>query len=145
MAKRKPKSKRQKRRDDPNSALWRNKADRAWSKAIREREDNMCVICGSRVKIQAHHLLDRSLKAWRYEGDNGIALCPIHHKWSSALSAHKGGIAFTQWLQLHRPYLWETAASRADALRRGKKDVQEYTYRDVATLLERETQCSPTA
>ena len=55
----------------------------AWVKAVHERDNYKCVICGSTEKLNAHHI-----KSWkeypelRYNIDNGITYCQACHiKW----------------------------------------------------------------
>ncbi len=100
--KKKKKTKLQKKKDNPCSKYWRTKADTLWSKLIREREENKCVICGAKENIQAHHLISRDVKVLRHCLDNGISLCPSCHKFDRRLSAHRGAIPYALWLEEHR-------------------------------------------
>ncbi len=110
--KRKRKSALAKARENPASAYWRRRADKAWSLAVRARAGNACEICGAKENIQAHHLLDRSYSPTRHELRNGIALCALHHKYSRFQSAHRGGLLFHSWFKATRPddefilYVW---------------------------------------
>lgn len=52
-----------------------------WSKAVKVRDDFCCKICGAKnVSLESHHI-----KAWasypedRYDINNGITLCKVHH------------------------------------------------------------------
>jgi len=53
---------------------------KAWRKKIYKRDKYKCVVCGSTHKLNAHHM-----NGWtwavneRYDRDNGITLCAIHH------------------------------------------------------------------
>lgn len=105
MAKKAKKSKLQKKREDPNSRLWRNKADHEW--AIYIHRTGVCAICGATEHLQAHHLIPREIKHLRHCPDNGILLCIKHHKYYYQLSAHKNSLAFSIWLQEHLPEKWE--------------------------------------
>ncbi len=54
---------------------------RIWSNFIRERDGNRCVICHSRKKLSAHHIIRKSF--WKYiqfQTGNGITLCRACHK-----------------------------------------------------------------
>jgi len=60
---------------------------RVWSIRIRWR-DRKCVICGSREKLQAHHLADKSYHPeLAYDLDNGVTLCNSNKK--DGHSCHK--------------------------------------------------------
>lgn len=52
-----------------------------WSKFIRERDGNCCVICNSKNRLSAHHVIRKSLwKNLRFQTGNGITLCHSCHK-----------------------------------------------------------------
>jgi hypothetical protein len=85
---------------DPQSRYWRNKADKLWSELVRI--DGECAICG-KGKVQAHHLIPRTVAATRHCLENGIPLCAFHHKYSKRQSAHGAPISFVIWLFEHRP------------------------------------------
>ena len=85
---------------DPSSKYWRNKADEAWSLVVRSY--GKCIICGSTGNLQAHHLIDRSVKIFRHTLENGVCLCVSCHKYNRRLSAHKGSVAFSYWLLNNR-------------------------------------------
>ena len=60
-----------------------NEADKQWAKAVKERDDYTCRVCGLRdtgAGMHAHHV-----KPWskypglRYDVDNGVALCRQHN------------------------------------------------------------------
>lgn len=54
---------------------------RLWSQFIRERDGNRCVICNSKKRLSAHHVIRKSLwKGLKYLTGNGITLCHICHK-----------------------------------------------------------------
>jgi len=80
----------------------RKKLDKEWADKIKER-DKSCIICGSKKRLNAHHLIPREVKEFRYDLDNGVALCPKHHKYSYKISAHKNSIAFIKWMKINRP------------------------------------------
>ena len=83
-----------------------------WSKAVRERDENKCVICGKEKYIQAHHILPkRFFRNFALEIDNGISLCPAHHCFGK-FSAHMNSVWFSEWLKNNRPELYKTALER---------------------------------
>lgn len=68
-----------------------------WSKKIHELYSNKCAICGKEGKLDAHHIEDKSCNYLRYDLNNGVLLCPSHHKFGHN-SAHKSPIFFISWL-----------------------------------------------
>lgn len=49
-----------------------------WTKAVLERDENICRGCGKEAN-QAHHCVSRRVKKWRYDLDNGVAVCDFCH------------------------------------------------------------------
>lgn len=51
-----------------------------WEKSVMERDENKCIICGSSLDIEVHHISPFSID---YENrtniDNGVCLCKRHH------------------------------------------------------------------
>ena len=95
-------SKLAKKKLDPISSYWRNKADRAWGRLVAER-DKVCVVCGSDSFCQPHHLIANSVHCLRHQVPNGILLCAWHHKFDPRFSAHRGSALFGEWLVRSRP------------------------------------------
>lgn len=51
-----------------------------WSRYIRQRDDQRCVLCYSTSEIQAHHIFRRTLYPdGKYQLGNGITLCANCH------------------------------------------------------------------
>ena len=51
----------------------------AWSKVIKKR-DKACVMCGSTDRLNAHHIIHRSIEPkLSFNINNGILLCQLHH------------------------------------------------------------------
>ena len=92
--------------------LETQKRDIQWSKDVRSRDNWACSICGSNERTNAHHIIPREIKAYKYHIDNGICLCVNHHKFSRDISAHNNGIAFSIWLVQNRPELYQRAYER---------------------------------
>jgi 5-methylcytosine-specific restriction endonuclease McrA len=101
------KSKLQKKRDDHNSRLWRNKADNIWRKLVFIVGNGKCAVCGSEIYVQAHHMIPREMYSHRHAVMNGLAICASHHKYSFELSPHKAPVAFYKWLCNNLPNRWE--------------------------------------
>ena len=80
-----------------------NRADKKWKAAVKERDGFKCVICGEEKMLNAHHIIPREIKELRHDVQNGISLCPKHHKFSNEISAHKNPFAFMVWLCDNRP------------------------------------------
>lgn len=55
-------------------------------KAGRERDENICQICGSKDHVEGHHIIDYQFNGAALE-DNIIALCRKHHN-----DVHRGKI-----------------------------------------------------
>ena len=89
---------------DPNSRYWRNKADAAWSKAVRSA--GKCLVCGATKNLQAHHLISRWVPQLRHDIMNGVCLCPKHHKWDKQISAHQSPMGLAWVLQREMPDTW---------------------------------------
>lgn len=73
----------------PSQKTLRNKADRLFSRMIRER-DAACQSCGSRDGLQCAHVFSRRYLKVRWNPDNAMALCSGCH------------VSFT-----HNPIAWE--------------------------------------
>lgn len=72
--------------------FWQDKHDRnstryrEWRKAVFDRDGYQCAVCGTRKKLQAHHIKHwKDSKELRYATCNGITLCRGCH-----LDAHGG-------------------------------------------------------
>jgi len=126
----KKKSKLQKKLDDPNSRLWRNKADKFWKQLVSIQGGQKCAICSSTEWIQAHHLIPREMLSHRHVVRNGILLCASHHKYSFELSPHKAPVSFFGWMikNDYERWIWllEQAPTREHII----------TYKAIALQLE---------
>lgn len=69
-----------------------------WSLKVKQRDGFKCVICGNPDRPNAHHILPRELKDTKYNINNGISLCPSHHRFNRQLSAHQNPMAFYLWM-----------------------------------------------
>jgi len=61
-----------------------------WSRKVRERDSNQCVIAQAAATflgpcqgvIDPHHVMPRGRRPdKKYDVDNGICLCRVHHDW----------------------------------------------------------------
>ena len=74
-----------------------------WKNAVKDRDKRMCVICGSKTYLNAHHIIPfaKANSNTNHLIANGISLCPLHHKWGN-ISAHKNGLWFFKWMWIYR-------------------------------------------
>ena len=86
--------------------------DEAWATTIKARDNWRCAICGNDYAPNAHHIVPRENKQFRYELDNGISLCLVHHKFNRVISAHNNPFAFFLWLQRFNPIFFSAAVGR---------------------------------
>lgn len=71
--------------------------DRLWSKIVRRKAGDVCVIDLKGGKIDAHHVISRQFWATRWDTRNGISLCVHHHIWDYKFSAHRTPEKFKKW------------------------------------------------
>ena len=89
-----------------------NKLMREWSLKVKQQDDFKCAICGSKQMPNAHHIIPKERKEFRFLFLNGITLCPSHHKFNNILSAHKNPMAFYLWMAEHRAEQLEWVLSK---------------------------------
>lgn len=77
--------------------------DKQFAIAVKNRDENKCVICGNSDKVNCHHIIPRENREFRHDLNNGISLCFLHHKFSLEISPHKNALAFFLWLEKNRP------------------------------------------
>ncbi len=84
-----------------------------WSKAVRERDNHTCQVCGitqsqlstggKKSYLNAHHIIEKMvIGELKYDIRIGITLCPTCHTWGPK-SAHNNGCFFAAWLQINKP------------------------------------------
>jgi 5-methylcytosine-specific restriction endonuclease McrA len=132
--KKKKKSKLQKKIDDPNSKLWRNKADKLWKELVFLCGEGKCAICGSKEWVQAHHLIPREMTSHRHCVHNVILLCASHHKYSFDLSPHKAPVAFFGWIIKNNYERWTWLLEQEPSREHGCMD-----FKNVVTDLQIQT------
>jgi len=87
---------------EKNRRLIINKLDKLWRDAVNSV--GSCDYCGSSSrKLNAHHIVTRSVSALRWKMLNGICLCSYHHSLSSDFSAHKTPLEFHAFLEKKYP------------------------------------------
>jgi len=84
------------------------KLDILWSKQIRSRAPHCQrhVSSGHCIKLDAHHVIHRSIMITRWDIENGVALGAWCHRWhdDSAESNKKG---FERWFKRLYPEKWK--------------------------------------
>jgi 5-methylcytosine-specific restriction endonuclease McrA len=82
---------------------------KAWSKAIKQRDNWTCQVCKKYHKdsdpraIQSAHILSKeNYPELMLDSNNGLTLCFSCHK-NAAISSHLDGVAFTFWLEKNKP------------------------------------------
>lgn len=63
-----------------------------WASAIKWRFGDKCAVCGATNYLSAHHLIPWEVEEFRFNINNGIALCPSHHtRYGHGISPHSHG------------------------------------------------------
>jgi len=76
----------------------RNRCLKLWKECIKIRANHKCEApgCNDTERLNAHHIEDYRLNPYlRYEIDNGLCLCPKHHKFGQN-SAHRSFLFMTK-------------------------------------------------
>lgn len=72
----------------------RDKADLLMSQKVRER--GQCERCGSRERLQHHHIVEKSRSSYlRYDFENALCLCSSCHSWWH----HIGTLQAADWFK----------------------------------------------
>ena len=67
-----------------------------WRKCVLAKFGSKCIVCNATKLPNCHHLIsERSFPVMRYDIDNGVVLCPFHHKFNK-FSAHKNSLWFCE-------------------------------------------------
>ena len=94
-----------KRKANPNSKYWKDKADEAWAKQIRSV--GACEVNPSHNgALNAHHIISRTRLRYRHDLSNGVCLCVRCHSFDATVSPHQdsyGAENFLAWLKAERP------------------------------------------
>jgi len=83
-----------------------NKLDKLWREYIHARDFETCGVCNNPGN-NAHHIVGRRNRTLRWDPENGIILCPLHHTFGRE-SAHQDPLWFSEWFQTNYPdrYIW---------------------------------------
>jgi hypothetical protein len=107
--------------------------DRLRSKLIKIRAKFRCEYCWSTKWLNSHHLFTRNNYSTRFDLDNWICLCALHHKLSTKFSAHWTPMIFDEWIISER---WQ---ERFDNLRAKANKTRDRNYERVHDYLIEET------
>lgn len=77
--------------------------DVLWRKAVLLKYGGKCMACDAIGKgLNVHHIVDRRNTGTRHLVTNGAILCPSHHKFNTARSAHCNPVWFVYKLNTCR-------------------------------------------
>lgn len=113
----------------PSKKFKKEWADKLWASIIKYRAGNKCEYCGNARQLNSHHIYSRSHLSLRWDLDNGVCLCALHHVLGN-FSAHKDPIGFIDWLKESRGEEW------LDSLRVKKNTIQKLTEDDKFQIVE---------
>lgn len=85
-----------------------------WSIDVRNRDGNKCLICGVTKYIHAHHILPKEIKEFKFDLENGLAICAKHHKYSREISPHSNSFTFMLWFMENREDQYNNLKRRID-------------------------------
>ncbi len=91
-----------------------------WRAKVLERDGYRCVACKPEAwnegqRLNAHHLIPKEFKEYRWDVDNGMTLC-VHHHTLGKFSAHKNPVWFTLWLKEMKTEVFITICKRFQRL-----------------------------
>ena len=109
----------------PAKGRLREMADRLWAKAIYDDWNHRSAVCGV-SQIDAHHLVPRQHEATRYDLNNGMALCSVHHQWDKDISPHQNAAGFMKWLEANHPGRHEWYVANRRPVFEGTKNAPYY-------------------
>ena len=87
-----------------------------WREKILERDDYKCQIC-KRITgvLNAHHIIPKQFKEFKYDVQNGICLCFQHHR-VGKYSPHQNALFFSLWLQVVKPKQYDYVLNKVDEI-----------------------------
>lgn len=113
----------------PAVGRLRDIADQLWSRAVRDDWGNRCAVCGSRNKVEAHHLVPRQHTSTRHDVQNGISLCSWCHKFDPHNAPHQHAAGWMAWLNKHHPRVAAWYEVNRNPQFGGKKNADYYLGR----------------
>ena len=104
----------------------RNKLDKLWRLIIRS--GGCCELCGSRGKLDAHHIEGRSPMHLRWDLENGIALCFRCHRLGVHSEASSVQAEFREKIASLRGY------DTLEKLKQMRYKIKKYGIQDLSDL-----------
>lgn len=105
----KKKEKLTKDKANPKKQLKKDKIEKLlddeWSLAVKVKAGFKCEYCGATSWLNSHHIFSRSNFSVRWDIENGICLCALHHTLGN-FSAHKSPMDFSQWILEYKGQEW---------------------------------------
>ncbi len=124
-----------KRKANPNSTYWKDKADTAWADEVKKVD--FCEICGrTERQLNAHHIINRIRLRLRHDLSNGVCLCVRCHVFDPDVSPHLGLASqegFRTWLETERTGQYEWFMENKD-----NKQMRDKTYKESYLELTKE-------
>ena len=108
--------------------------DEVWRDIVKLRVGGKCEFCHKDKYINSHHIYSRTNYATRWDLDNGIALCAMHHMLGN-FSAHKSPMEFSEWIATYKGKDWLTKIKQ-----RAKSPYKKTNYEEVLRLLQSQKQ-----
>jgi len=101
-----------------------------WS--LRVRATGACAICGATANLNAHHLLCKiRYPANKFDLDNGICLCSLHHRFGT-ISAHRNGMIFAEFVRNNYMHNYSYCLTHGDDHYKGHLTIDELEARCTA-------------
>ncbi len=102
--------------DQKSRNRWKRKCDTIWYE-LQHRRHTRCSVCGS-PRVEIHHLIPKNgHAATRTAMENGIGLCPNHHR-GSDFSAHGTPRKWERYLEAERPSIWNWIVENRERVER---------------------------
>lgn len=86
------------------------KKDKLWAISIKKSYGDCCAYCNQTKSLNAAHIIPREIIQFRWDLDNGLALCPRHHRFrpkesedKSLFSAHFNPFHVLIWFMINYP------------------------------------------
>ena len=99
-----------------------NRLDKLWRDVTKQLQPR-CEVCGSRDKLNSHHIVGRRNLMTRWDVRNCAVLCVSHHKFGLQ-SAHEDPLWFDEWLRKNRAEDYEYLNSiRSSTIKRSIDDL----------------------
>ena len=102
----------------PKTSKENRKLHKLWRAGVLLKDNGYCQICGPdkyNKVLNAHHLIPKEFKEYRWDVDNGMILCVNHHT-LGRFSAHKNPFWFVHWLGAHKPKIHLEVVRRINGL-----------------------------